>query len=158
MTHSTDPPPVVRTIEVAAPPARAFEIFTAHMGDWWPLRTHSVHGADAVTVRVDGRVGGDVVERSRTGETCTWGTVLTWEPGVEVAFRWHPGGTPQRATRVRIRFEPSAVGTRVVLVHDGWQARPDADAARDRYESGWEPVLAALADRVGDRAADRART
>jgi uncharacterized protein YndB with AHSA1/START domain len=143
--RSTEPPrAVVRTVDVAAPPARAFHLFTAHIGDWWPLRTHSVHGDDAVDVTIDGRVGGQVVERARDGATSTWGTVVTWAPGREVAFHWHPGNPPDEATRVRVTFEPSGAGTRVVLIHDGWQARPDADDAREQYDAGWRPVLAAF--------------
>ncbi len=57
---------------------------------------------------------------------------------------------------MRVRFGAVPAGTRVVLVHDGWEARADADAARDRYDAGWRPVLAALAHRVREGAPDHA--
>jgi hypothetical protein len=40
-----------------------------------------------------------------------------------------------------VRFEPVADGTRVVLVHSGWDARPGSDDVRSAYEAGWAPVL-----------------
>ncbi len=144
MTDRPAPPPVVRTIEVAAPPERAFRLFTAHLGEWWPLRTHSVHGDDAVGVEIDGRVGGEVVEHARDGTRSTWGTVVTWDPGHQLSLRWHPGTPPEEATRVRVTFEASGSGTLVTLRHDGWGARPDADDARGQYDVGWQPVLTAF--------------
>ena len=39
--------PVRREIRVACDVDTAFELFTAHIGTWWPLGTHSVFGARA---------------------------------------------------------------------------------------------------------------
>ncbi len=132
---------VVRAVEVPAPPGRAFEVFTAGISDWWPLGTHSVYRSQAASVHVEPGVGGRLVERRDDGETCVWGTVRVWDPGVEVAFSWHPGTPPSEATDVAVRFEAVGGGTRVTLVHTGWDARPDSDRARDAYRSGWVPVL-----------------
>jgi uncharacterized protein YndB with AHSA1/START domain len=146
MTARTQHEALVKTVEVAAPPVVAFELFTARMGEWWPLVTHSVYALDAATVELHPGAGGRIVETRRTGETTVWGTVLTWEPGVEVAFTWHPGTDAGEATHVSVRFEPTAAGSRVVLVHDGWQARPDAARARHAYDTGWDVVLGRYAE------------
>jgi hypothetical protein len=33
---------VRKSVTVPATPGRAFELFTARFGEWWPLATHSV--------------------------------------------------------------------------------------------------------------------
>jgi uncharacterized protein YndB with AHSA1/START domain len=142
MTASAGPrDAVVRAVEVPVPPGRAFAAFTAAISDWWPLATHSVYGSRSASVQVEAGVGGQIVERGTDGATCVWGTVRVWDPGVELAFSWHPGTPPGEATDVAVRFEPVDGGTRVLLVHTGWGARPDAGPARQSYESGWVPVL-----------------
>ena len=142
MTTSAHPQDaVVRAVEVPVPPGHAFDLFTAGIADWWPLLTHSVYGARSASVRVEPGVGGRILERGADGETCEWGTVRVWDPGAEVAFSWHPGTAPDEATDVSVRFEPVDGGTHVLLVHTGWDARPDAGPARDAYRSGWLPVL-----------------
>ena len=40
-------PPLVKSVVVAAAQERAFELFTAEIGQWWPLLTHSVGGESA---------------------------------------------------------------------------------------------------------------
>jgi hypothetical protein len=44
-------PPIRREILVDAGPAVAFEVFTAGIGQWWPVEEHSVHGKAARGVR-----------------------------------------------------------------------------------------------------------
>ena len=147
-TAAPSPAPIVRTVEVAVPPARAFEVFTAGLSDWWPLATHSVFGERARTVQLVPGVGGEIVERCRTGEVAVWGTALVWDDGVEVGFTWHPGAGPEHATRVHVRFEPAAAGTHVVVVHDGWEHRTDDPIAYRVYESDWDAVLRLYAVRA----------
>jgi len=81
-----------------------------------------------------------------------WGTVLTWQDGVEVGYTWHPGAGPEHATRVHVRFEPLPAGTRVVVVHDGWEERADEPAAHRLYEADWVGVLALYAAAADARA------
>ena len=38
-------PPLHREVLVESGQEWAFEVFTAQIGDWWPLAGHSVHGA-----------------------------------------------------------------------------------------------------------------
>ena len=140
-TAAPSPAPIVRTIEVAVPPARAFELFTARMSDWWPLSTHSVFGAEAESLRLAREVGGEIVEHRRSGETSVWGTVVAWEDGVEVGFTWHPGADSRHATQVHVRFEPVPVGTHVGVVHDGWEQRADEPDAYRMYQADGVGVL-----------------
>jgi uncharacterized protein YciI/uncharacterized protein YndB with AHSA1/START domain len=130
-------PPIRREVLVEAAPAKAFEVFTARIGDWWPVAGFSVHGAG-------GRVaftGGEIVERAASGETCVWGTVTRWEPPGTVAFTWHPGRTADQATEVTVSFAAAGEQTLVTLEHHGWEVYADPAAARAEYENGWPAVL-----------------
>ena len=141
---------LVASVEVPGTPGLAFALFTADLADWWPLVTHSVFELESVTVELEPRVGGRIVESSTDGDTSVWGTVRVWDPGYEVAFSWHPGGDLGTATDVSVRFEPVRGGTRVVLVHAGWQRRPDdAERARAAYDTGWRLVLERFARAAG---------
>jgi uncharacterized protein YndB with AHSA1/START domain len=145
-SHATSVEPVRKSVTVPAAPPRAFELFTAHLGEWWPLATHSVGLQDAVSVTFGEGVGAVIIETDADGTTCRWGTVTHWEPPYRVAFTWHPGAPEAEATRVDVTFTPSGPGrTAVQLVHSGWERRPDGASARDGYDSGWGPVIDSFA-------------
>jgi len=146
MTSTATLAPLTKSVVVPAGVERTFELFTARMGDWWPLLTHSVGRETATGVAMDGRQGGEIVESLADGGRTTWGTVTAWEPPHRVAFTWHPGTPVPEATRVEVTFAAQDAGTLVTLVHSGWAARPDGDQARAGYDSGWEVVLAPLAE------------
>jgi activator of Hsp90 ATPase-like protein len=130
-------PPIRREVLVESGQEKAFEVFTARIGDWWPLATHSVYGAG-------GRVafaGGEIVEHSAAGEVSVWGTVTRWEPPSAVAFSWHPGRPMGPPTQVTVSFAARGEQTLVTLEHSGWEVLDDPGAARDEYDSGWPAVL-----------------
>ena len=130
-------PPIRREVLVDADPATAFEVFTAQIGRWWPLADFSVSGAGA-TVAFD---GGQIVERGPDGATSLWGTVIRWEPPVCLAFSWHPGQPPERASQVEVTFAAAGGQTLVRVEHTGWEAFADPAAARAEYDQGWPVVL-----------------
>jgi uncharacterized protein YciI len=140
-------PPIRREVLVEADPAMAFEVFTVSIGRWWPMAELSVHGAGATVAFVDGQI----VERSAEGDIAVWGKVTRWEPSVAVAFTWHPGGTPERASQVEVTFTAAEARTLVRLEHSGWEAFDDPVAARDEYDHGWPKVLDLFGDEVGRR-------
>ena len=131
-----------KTIEVAAAPDRAFSLFTEGMAGWWPMRTHSVGEDRAETVVFEPGVGGRIYERTLDGDEHVWGTVTAWEPPGRVVFTWHPGRGPDTEQDVEVRFEASGTGTRVELVHTGWERLGDrAAAVRENYDGGWDLVV-----------------
>jgi uncharacterized protein YndB with AHSA1/START domain len=139
--------PVRKTVTVPAAPRRAFELFTAHIQEWWPLRTHSVGLQHAVGVAFGYGVGGAIVETLADGSTSVWGTITHWEPPHRVSFTWHAGTPAAEATSVEVTFTEDSPGSTVVrVVHSGWEHRPDGASAREGYESGWEPVVASFAE------------
>jgi len=138
-------PPVRREVLVDADPQTAFEVFTARIGRWWPLAELSVYGAGATVAFDDGQI----VERGPDGATSLWGTVTRWEPPGTLAFSWHPGRPPERASHVEITFAAAAGQTLVTLKHTGWEVFADPAAARAEYDQGWPMVLDRYREHAG---------
>jgi len=135
--------PVRKTLRVACTPERAFEVFTAEIGRWWPTHSHSIGGEQVAEVVFEGRVGGRIYERHDNGGEGEWGRLLEWDAPRRFVMSWYPGRDPGEATEVEVRFEPDGDGARVALEHRGWERRGErAREARDGYATGWEPVLA----------------
>jgi uncharacterized protein YndB with AHSA1/START domain len=111
--------PVRCEVVVAAEPERAFTLFTERIADWWPMATHSVFGA-AAEVAFEGDV---LVERSGG----------------------HPGHPEAEATDLTVRFHAHEGGTRVELVHTGWERHVRGAEAAIGYTRGWPVVLGAYA-------------
>ncbi len=136
-------PPLEKSIIVPCAPARAFQAFTAEIGQWWPLSTHSVAQDKARAVTIEPRAGGRVFETDADGGRSDWGEVLEWAPPHRLVMTWHPGRAAANGEAVEVSFSAEDHGTRVTLVHRGWDSRgAGAAKARDAYDSGWDSVLA----------------
>lgn len=86
---------VRKSVTVPATPDRAFALFTAGFGDWWPLATHSVGTDKAAAVAFGTGVGGIIVETLADGTTSAWGhghRVGAPGPGDLQLARRNPGG------------------------------------------------------------------
>ena len=145
--------PILRATHVRRTPDEAFTLFTDHIGAWWPLTSHGVFGSDSAGADF---VNGRLVERSVDGRTAVWGEVLVWEPGRRLALTWRPGRAEGPASRVDVSFVADADGTRVELVHGGWEEFAErASQARSSYagRDAWGRVLDHLAD-LAERADD----
>jgi hypothetical protein len=144
---------VRKTIVVEAPVALAFQVFTEEMSTWWPLATHSVFDEHATRVTVEPRVGGRVYETSDAGEESEWGRVTAWDPPTVFAMTWHPGADPAEYTDLEVRFTVEGNGTRVDLVHTGWERRGAAAADMAKgYTGGWDVVLGFYTQQLAARA------
>jgi uncharacterized protein YndB with AHSA1/START domain len=134
--------PVRKTIVVARTPAEAFETFTGRIASWWPTAKYSIHQGETAACGIEPRVGGEVWETSRSGERCTWGKVVAWEPPRRFVMTWHPGREPGTAQEVEVRFTAVPGGTRVDLEHRGWATfGPGATEAHEGYDRGWQEVF-----------------
>ena len=138
-------PPIRREVLVDADPAVAFEVFTARIGLWWPVAEKSVYGAGGTVAFA----GGQIIEQSPDGERAVWGTVTRWEPPAMVAFTWHPGHAPERASHVEVVFAAAGPQTLVTLTHTGWDVFTDPAAARAEYDHGWPIVLDRYREQAG---------
>jgi uncharacterized protein YndB with AHSA1/START domain len=153
---TTDATTVSTSVEVDAPIARAFHIFTAEIGTWWDDDKHILEAPLAEMV-FEPYVGGNIIDRGTDGSECRWARVLAYEPPHRVCFswdintQWQIEPDPERSSEVEIAFsELTPERTQVVLTHrhldrhgKGWEGM------RDAVGSGW--TLAPFADRI-DRA------
>jgi uncharacterized protein YndB with AHSA1/START domain/uncharacterized protein YciI len=129
-------PPIHREVLVPSAPPLAFDVFTSHIGNWWPLGDFSVHGDGTVAFR-----DGAIVETSAEGATAVWGTVTEWAPPHRLSFTWHPGADVSRASQVTVTLSGAGAETLVALRHEGWEVFADPAAAREEYDHGWPTVL-----------------
>jgi len=140
---------VRKAVTVPLEPERAFELFTARMGEWWPTATHSVHGERVTELVVEERVGGRVFERTADGEEAHWAFVRAWEPPRLLVLEWKVNPDAAAPTEVEVRFAPVEGGTRLELVHRGWERLvAGAEDARSSYDTGWDAVLAPYVERA----------
>lgn len=143
MVKAADELVVRSSIEVPLARDVAFRLFVDRLADWWPLTTHSVYEEQAVSVMIEPRVGGRIVETGPGEQTAEWGVVTEWDDPSRIAFTWYPGQDASVATLVEIGFEATEERrTRVDVVHTGWEVRgADAERAMQGYAVGWPIVL-----------------
>ena len=68
--------------------------------------------------------------------------MLAWEPPARFAMTWYPGSDASQATELEVRFAAEGDGTRVDLVHSGWEILAErAQESRGGYDDGWVEVL-----------------
>jgi uncharacterized protein YndB with AHSA1/START domain len=154
MSSTIVPAAIRKQVRVKAPPARAFEIFTAGMDRWW-LKTHTINPTKSTIkdIVMEPRVGGRWFERGEDGSECQWGKVLAWEPPARVLLAWQISGQwqfdPNLVTEVEIRFTPDGSGTKVELEHRHLERLGDAaDAMRQAFERGWGGLLEEFASKA----------
>lgn len=141
---------VRRTLTVAAPPERAFEVFTSGIGTWWPLQPYSIGSEAAVDAVIEPREGGRWFERSASGTECDWGRVRVWDPPQRVVLTWEISADwqpdPSATSEVDVRFRAVDDGrTLVELEHRGletYAARAEEMRAIFGSDDGWGGLLA----------------
>ena len=127
---------------------QAFDLFTAKLSNWWPVKSHSLSAAtgDApAALEWEPGVQGRIVETLQDGSRTVWGHVTLWEPPHRLGIDWYVGRGPDEATQVTVTFESAPGGTRVSVLHDGFEALGDkGPSIAENYRSGWIPVLEAF--------------
>ena len=143
--------PVRKSIVVEAPVEHAVRVFTERLGEWWPVKSHSVHQELAREAGFEPKLGGRIFEVWRDGRE-DWGEVTAWEPPHRLLFSWRPGLPAAETTEVEVRFLAQGDSTLVELEHRGWEARGESALERRAgYDEGWEPVLASYAELASKR-------
>ncbi len=138
-TETTDA--VRRTVLVAADPDAAFRVFTEQIQSWWPLEKYGIFGDDAETLAFRDE---QIVEGAKDGREAVWGKVLAWEPPTRVHMTWRPGfDADSPDAEVEVTFTAEGDGTRVELVHTGWEKLAEGAKSRAGYDGGWDGVLEA---------------
>ena len=156
MTETTTIAPVVRTIEVGAPPATCFRVFVEEFDTWWPTEHHIGEDRTISEFRLEPFAGGRIYDVDTAGGECQWGTVLAIDPPSRLLFAWHIQGDwtvdldPAQQSEVEVTFSPLDDGrTLVRLAHDQLH-RHGAGAAGLREgisgDGGWGFLLTRAAD------------
>jgi uncharacterized protein YndB with AHSA1/START domain len=122
---------------VNASPAKVFSAWT----DPEKLKQWFLHpNLEPVLAESDPRVGGRyrIVTRSADGEEHdVSGTFREVVPDEKLVFTWAWRSTPERESLVTIALKGDGDGTLLTLTHEQFFD----EAARDRHQAGWRPVL-----------------
>jgi uncharacterized protein YndB with AHSA1/START domain len=135
---------VIRSIEIQAPPSAVWR---------WLATQEGLRRWISSNIEIDLRVGG--AYRFLGPDESTWvsGSVLELATEKSLILSWLEEGSGwMHPARLVITLAPSSVGTRVTLIHDGFEAigRPDWPETVQDYERGADihRVLDRLADLV----------
>ncbi|MEL7026383.1 MAG: SRPBCC domain-containing protein [Pseudomonadota bacterium] len=140
-------PPVEKTVHVPLSPEHAFELFTSRMGEWWPMETHSISSDTEASdpaqgLRFETGADGKITETLADGTESVWAHVTDWDAPNTFSIDWYPGEEPDLATQVKVTFTADTKGTRVDLVHSGFDVRgKDPEKMRAAYNEGWVGVM-----------------
>jgi len=135
-----------KELTVEAPIDRAFRVFTANMGAWWP-KEHHIGASVMKDCVIEPKVNGRWYELSEDGSTCEWGKVLAWDPARRLLLAWQLNSSfqydPALVTEVEISF--TLLGpklTRVEFEHRDLQRFGDAaERLREEMGKGWGQIL-----------------
>jgi uncharacterized protein YndB with AHSA1/START domain len=137
-------PQVIRSLEIQAPPKAVW---------LWLATQEALRRWISPNIEIDLRVGGTY--RFLGPDDATWisGTVLELQPEKNLILSWLEEGRGWvRPARLVIMLAPTAAGTRVTLIHDGFESigRSDWPDTVKGYERGADlhRVLDRLADLV----------
>jgi uncharacterized protein YndB with AHSA1/START domain len=153
MTTSATYAPVTAEITVPVDPATAFGLYVTRPG-----RQHPAHGQSGTPQAIvyEPFDGGRWYERDADGDTHDWGRVLIWQPPHRLVLAWMVGAPtgewtfdpdPSHASRVEITFTAVDDGTRVRVLHTGFETHAGGDSIHRGVDSdlGWTDDLADLA-------------
>lgn len=152
MNRTIHPAPVRRSIVVNVSQARAFEVFTAGIGRWWP-RSHHIGAAEMASIAIEPRPDGRWYETGVDGVECEVGKVLVWSPPDRLVLAWQLSAEfrydPGLITEVELRFIPQGDRTTLVeLEHRDLERFGErAEQVRGMIDApdGWMGILQAFA-------------
>ena len=127
---------VIVSVRVSASPARAFDVFTEEIGEWWtpnPLFRLTPNGDGQL--RFEPGEDGRLVATLEDGSEFEVGRITVWRPGERLALTWRQSTfAPGQTTDVDVRFEAVGEETRVTIEHRGWSEIPQEHAARHGFD------------------------
>ncbi|MEA2136749.1 MAG: hypothetical protein QOC68_4659 [Solirubrobacteraceae bacterium] len=135
------PDRIVRTVEIAHPPARVWAALTTAdgLGAWF-----------GNTATIDLRPGGEAQMTWTSGDKASMRIERVEEPTV-FGFTWGINGLPEndpRRTYVEFTLEATGTGTRLTVVESGFAQLPEDDyrTAFDGNTEGWASELGELVE------------
>lgn len=150
---------VRKRLEVDAPCAHAFHVFTSEFDSWWPP-SHHIGKADLLAAVIEPIAGGRWYEKGVDGTECDWGRVLVYDPPSRLVLSWHLNGQwvydpdEARASEIDVRFIPDGDDRTIVeFEHRHIERAEFAENLRAGVDSpqGWSGLLAGFAERASRR-------
>ncbi|MCP5181544.1 MAG: SRPBCC domain-containing protein [Pseudomonadales bacterium] len=137
---------VLVAIRVPTSPARAFDVFTREIAAWWqPSDLFALTSEGDGALAFTGGEGGRLTATLPDGRCLEIGTILSWQPGMHLAFTWCPPAFDiDQRTEVHVRFEAVGNETRVTVEHHGWAEIPREHVSRHGFPDA--ATLARAAD------------
>jgi uncharacterized protein YndB with AHSA1/START domain len=129
-------------VDIAAPPERVFRaLSTDEMAKWWGqdgmYRTHDYE--------IDLRPGGKWSCKATSPDGNTMivrGEYITVDPPRILEYTWEPSWDNFDVTKVRMEIEPTPTGSRIHLIHTGFDNREERTTG---HSEGWKRVFNWLA-------------
>jgi uncharacterized protein YndB with AHSA1/START domain len=149
--------PIMHSVRVKADPARAFDLFTTHIGTWWP-KGQTVGKNPHAAIIIEPRAGGQWLERDSDGNEVRWGSVLAWEPPSRLLLGWQLSTQwqydPDLLTEVELTFVPANGGGTIVTLEHRNLERFGAGAAEHagKLNGGWPKRVADFVDYINTHA------
>ena len=136
-------------VRVDRSPTEAFRLFTAGIGQWWPLEEGYSFARDrASQIHLEAVVGGRLYERLADGEELVIGRVVECDAPNQIVFTWKGPDWPGE-TEVEVLFVAEGERTRVTIEHRGFERLgSEADRRFSQFASGWSRVMLAYASHV----------
>jgi len=148
MTTTVAIAPVRKSIRVKTSQARAFEVFTAGLGVWWPRKEHGIAGKPMKSMVMETRLGGRWYELSEDDSETNIGKIIVWDPpqrfvmSWDLNSKWKPDTTFN--SELEVKFIPDgADATRVELEHRKFERMgvEAGESARRDVDGGWPKLL-----------------
>ncbi|MFQ5946216.1 MAG: SRPBCC domain-containing protein [Anaerolineae bacterium] len=135
---------VEKSITITAGTERVWEALTGEIAAWW-TRPYFVDGDRATGLQMDPQLGGRLVETwGEDGSGYLVGRVVEWLPPMQLGFTWMEKAWEGASTVVWVELRPEGSGTKLSLVHEGFERVPDGKATQESYAPGWEDLMAKL--------------
>lgn len=139
----TPPEPLIKSVVLACSQAKAFDVFTGQIGEWWPPERKHIKDADSVVCLTSTRFFERTVDGARE---VPLGRVRVWAPPERIELDFYPGTDADHPTYVVVRFAIEGDGTRVTIEHAPTAASLELwDKRAPAYVRSWDVVLPALA-------------
>jgi uncharacterized protein YndB with AHSA1/START domain len=158
MNDANEFTPVRKSVTVAVPRARAFDVFAGRIGEWWEA-SHSIGKAPQTGVTIEPFAGGRFYETCADGARLDWGRVLVWAPPERLVLAWQLTSEwrfdPGFETEVELRFVALGPDSpRVDLEHrsiERYGAAAEKVRASLDSPKGWGGLLARYSEAAAAR-------
>ena len=134
-------------IDIEAPPEKVFDAFTdpEQLAQWWGSEDTYRTSNWQVDLRPGGAWSCDAINTDGTQKSTVHGTYVAVDRPRVLEFTWKPSWDPIGPTNVRLVFEPIPTGTRLRLLHTGFEGFAESQKG---HTNGWTRVLGWLRDKV----------